>query len=87
MRKYKDEMEGVHDNTIAFTHQNMKKNSEPIKYQCCPHIETNQLICCANQLTGFCMRAILGFNGLMDKVSFLNQAESFARKLHFSTSW
>ena len=29
----------------------------PIKFQCCPHIETSQLIFCANQLTGFCMRA------------------------------
>ena len=29
-----------------------------------PHIETSQLICCANQLTGFCMRATLAFNGL-----------------------
>ena len=30
-----------------------------------PHIETSQLICCANQLTGFCMGATLAFNGLM----------------------
>ena len=36
----------------------------PVKYQCSPHIETSQLICCANQLTGFCMRATLSFNGL-----------------------
>ena len=28
------------------------------------HIETNDLICIANQLTGFCMRATLAFNGL-----------------------
>ena len=35
------------------------------KCQCCPHIETSQLICCANQLTGFYMRATLAFNGLM----------------------
>ena len=32
--------------------------------QCCPHIETSQLICTANQLTGYCMRAILTLNGL-----------------------
>ena len=25
---------------------------QPIKCQCCPHIETSQLICIANQLTG-----------------------------------
>ena len=30
-----------------------------------PHIETSQLICSANQLTGFCMRATLVLNGLM----------------------
>ena len=30
---------------------------EPIKCQCCPHIE-------ANQLTGFYMRATLACNGL-----------------------
>ena len=36
----------------------------PIKCQCCPHIETSQLICTANQFTGFYMRAILTFNGL-----------------------
>ena len=29
-----------------------------------PHIETSQLICCANQLTDFHMRATLVFNGL-----------------------
>ena len=32
--------------------------------QCCPYIETNQLICTANQLTGFYVRATLAFNGL-----------------------
>ena len=36
----------------------------PIKCQCCPHIETNQFICTANQLTGFYMRERLAFNGL-----------------------
>ena len=33
-------------------------------YQCCPHIETSQLICSANQLAGFYMRATLAINGL-----------------------
>ena len=32
--------------------------------KCCFHTETSQLICCANQLTGFYMRAILALNGL-----------------------
>ena len=30
---------------------------------CCPQIETSQLICTANQLTGFYMRAKLALNG------------------------
>ena len=43
-----------------------RKNwSQPIKCQCCPHIETSQLICTANQLTGFYMRETLPFNGLI----------------------
>ena len=37
---------------------------KPIKCQCCPHVETGQLICPANQLTGFYMSATLAFNGL-----------------------
>ena len=40
------------------------------KYQCCPHIKTSQLICCANQLTGFYIRATLALNGLI-AVTFL----------------
>ena len=32
-----------------------------------PHIETSQLICTANQLTGFYMRATLVLNGLGNK--------------------
>ena len=36
----------------------------PLKCQCCPHIETSQLISTANQLTGFYMMATLAFNGL-----------------------
>ena len=30
-----------------------------------PHIETSQLTCTANQLTGFYMRATLAINGLV----------------------
>ena len=33
-------------------------------YQCFPHIETSQLICCANRLTGFYMSTTLALNGL-----------------------
>ena len=39
--------------------------NQRIKCQCCPHIETSQLICTANQLTGFYMRATQALNGLM----------------------
>ena len=41
-----------------------------IEYQCCPHIETSQLIFCANQLTGFYMRATLAFNVLIKWTNF-----------------
>ena len=42
----------------------MKLNLKPIKCQCRPHIETSQLICCTNQLTGLYMTATLAFTGL-----------------------
>ena len=34
------------------------------KCQCCAHIGTSQLICMANQLTGFYVRAKMAVNGL-----------------------
>ena len=37
---------------------------KPIKCHCCPHIENSQLICYANLLTGFYIRATLALNGL-----------------------
>ena len=37
---------------------------QPIMFQCCPHIETSQLIRCANQLTGSYKRETLALNGL-----------------------
>ena len=37
---------------------------KPINCQCCPHIETSQLICTANQLTGVYIRATATNNGL-----------------------
>ena len=51
--------------------RNFKSSPSPIKCQCCPHIETSQLICTANQLTGFCMRATLALNGLSILYVFL----------------
>ena len=47
--------------TFVISHLSM---SLIIKCQCCPHIETSQLICTANQLTGFYIRATLALNGL-----------------------
>ena len=48
-----------------FTRLNVKvSRNYLIKPQSCQHIETSQLICFANQLTGFYMMATLAFNDL-----------------------
>ena len=39
---------------------------QPIKCQCCPHIETRQLICTENYLIDFHMRATLVLDGLIN---------------------
>ena len=49
---------------IIFICLNIAPFVSPIKCQCCPHMETSQLICFANKLTGFYMRATLAFTGL-----------------------
>ena len=57
----------------------------------CPHIETSQLICCANQLTGIYMRATLAFNGLTNNAIcgpirvWLTNKSSKTQKLHKNT--
>ena len=51
----------------------MIKLFQPIKCRCCPHTETSQLICCANQLTDFYMKATLTLNGLMSCLSSSRQ--------------
>ena len=43
---------------------NCAKEPQLIKRQSCHHIETSQLSCKANQLTGFYMMATLAFNEL-----------------------
>ena len=48
-------------NKLTFIQQG---TGQPVKCQCCPHIETRLLICCVNQLTDLYMRATLAFNGL-----------------------
>ena len=41
----------------------------PINCWCCPYIETSQLICRANQLTGFYMTVTVVFNELTSQNS------------------
>ena len=59
-------------------------NIEPIKCQCCSHIETSQLTCYANQSTGFYMRAILAFNGLKQIIKLLKNCKT-QNAYHIST--
>ena len=40
--------------------------THPFNNQCFHHIETNQLICTANQLTGFYMMGTLVVKGLIE---------------------
>ena len=40
-------------------------NFHYLTHECWSHIETSQLICTVNQLTGFYMRATLALNGLI----------------------
>ena len=47
---------------VQLAMQNIALNET--KCQCCPYIETSQLICSTNQLTGFYTRATLALNGL-----------------------
>ena len=42
-----------------------QKCVNPFYCQCCPHIETSQLLCSANQLTGFYRKATLAIIGLI----------------------
>ena len=51
---------------ILFCSDIRKYSVQHVKYRCCPHKETSQLISSANQLTGFYVRAALAFNGLID---------------------
>ena len=50
--------EGRLDSVLYFT------RTQIIQRQRCHHIETSQLICRTNQLTGFYMMATLAFNNL-----------------------
>ena len=70
------------------------------KCQCCPHIESSQLICIVNQFTGFYMRATLALNGLNPSISFdfvhyflftskynANMLAPFELKLNHKITW
>ena len=57
---------------------------QPIKCQCCPPIETSQLICTANQLTDFYMRATLALDGLRQ---FIFSKESWVSTNSFSIKY
>ena len=58
-----------------------------IKRQSCHHIETSQLICPTNQLTGFYLMATLAFNELISNQKFptvlinidLNRCQTFRK--------
>ena len=50
--------------TFKFCFNSMLKRTVLIKSQSCHHIETNQLICRANHMTGFYAMATLVFNEL-----------------------
>ena len=57
-----------------------------IKRHRCHHIEISQLICRANQLTGFYMTVILAFNVLMYQV-FINNFVTKKLKYRGSSEW
>ena len=46
-----------------------------INWHCCSPIETSQLICTANYLTGFYMRATQAINGLKEKYGITDDVE------------
>ena len=48
----------------------------PCKCQCFPHIKTSHLICTADQLTGFYMRATLSLN-VLKSITLYNQIHQF----------
>ena len=61
----------------------VKSDYIPIKCQCCPHIETSQLICCGIQLTGSYMRKPLPLTGL----SFLSSRYIFDKQTNKIKIW
>ena len=66
---------------IKHTLKILQQNGQHIKCQCCPHVETSQLICCGNQMTAFYMWATLVFNGLTDQTK-LHTEQTFLFKVN-----
>ena len=54
----------------------LKSKLNPLIASVVPHIETSQLICIANQLTGFYMRVRLAINGFMEFLHARHNANS-----------
>ena len=50
-----------------------------MKRQSCHHIETSQMICSENQLTGFYMMATLAFNELILEATFSEDRSRYIR--------
>ena len=57
---------------INISHRTLLGIFHLIERQSCHHIETSQLICRPNPLTGFYMIPTLAFNGLRTKATFTN---------------
>ena len=53
--------------TVEMSFDNLINYIKPLSASVALIIETSQLICWANQLTGFYMRATLALNGLKEK--------------------
>ena len=54
--------------------------AQPFNGQCLSHIETSQLICYANQFTGFYIRRTLVVEGLTSVFCFLKLERLYDRK-------
>ena len=59
---------------------------ELIKSRICHHIETSQLICWANQLTGFYMMTTITFNELTTSILNVNMCNFYNLLYTFSNS-
>ena len=63
---------------------NLEKSNELIKRQSCHHIETSQLICTANQLTGVYMMATVAFTELKDNPHWISPVIENSILIHWN---